>query len=415
MGGATHFGTAALRLKELFPFPRSLDFSIYYVGAWSIRLGLNPFDVSPDLLNRLSEEEGFTSTLSPHLTSPVWALLLQPMTLFPFPEAVWVWFAISLGVTCLSAALLARLAGYSGWRAAIVLIALTVTFGPVFLSLTLGQNTLFTLLAALVIGMQLSRKAGEAWAAPVAWLVAVAAKVYPAAWLAVLPVLRRWRMFALAIILVVFTTIAVGVINPYSGIHYWFRFLPHQTVQSARIAGVDDQSLAAWLTRLGRSGTYEFAGLDASERESATWTVPWEMSRSVIRVTSLALLALFALGIVVVWLRADRTLHAEGMFYMLVLFTLLCLPHMERYNHVLLLPAMAWLWYQGGRYKYVAIIAYALVGLARLTHLWAMILDWPWGPLASGFSIYAIFLLTGAIGHRIGSGGRPAYRRDSEY
>jgi len=72
---------------------------------------------------------------------------------------------------------------------------------------------------------------------------------------------------------------------------------------------------------------------------------------------------------------------------------------------VLLLPAMAWLWGHSlsegdGRGKWqrrVVVVAYALVGLSRLTHLWAMLLPAPWGPLASGFGMYAVFLLGAAI------------------
>ena len=39
--------------------------------------------------------------------------------------------------------------------------------------------------------------------------------------------------------------------------------------------------------------------------------------------------------------------QTKGLLYLLVLFSLLPIPHMERYNHVAVLPAMAWLWRWG--------------------------------------------------------------------
>jgi hypothetical protein len=401
IGIATHFGTALLRLKEFVPVPRVLDFCIYYVGAWSIRKGYSPFDMSPELLTMLREHKGFVSPLSPHLTSPLWALLLQPMTLFSFPAAAWVWLGILLGVTCLSTILLARTAGYTRWRASILLIPVVVTFGPTFLSLTLGQNTLFTLLAALAIGGYLKAGTRRTLLAPAAWLVAVAAKVYPMLWLVVPALLRRWRMLATAVIVIAVAVVAVGILNPYAGTEYWLRFLPGEAAKISQNVSVDDQAFSAWLGRMGRTGRYEFAGMDVFDRHFNIWKPPRELPAGAIRPMTLIILALLAAAIGYVWLRSDRSIHAEGMFYTVVLFGLLPFPHMERYNHVLMLPAMAWLWSQRGPYRYLAIIAYALVGLSRLNHLWAMILQWPWGPLASGFTIYAILVLTGGISHRI--------------
>jgi hypothetical protein len=146
--------------------------------------------------------------------------------------------------------------------------------------------------------------------------------------------------------------------------------------------------------------------MDVFDKHSNIWKPPRELPAGSIRPITMIILALLAAATGYVWLRANRAIHAEGMFYMVVLFALLPLPHMARYNHVLLLPAMAWLWGRGRPYKYLVIIAYAMVGLSRLNHLWAMILDWPWGPLASGFTIYAILLLMGGMGHRIRAGSR---------
>jgi len=66
---------------------------------------------------------------------------------------------------------------------------------------------------------------------------------------------------------------------------------------------------------------------------------------------------------------------------------------MARYNHTLLLPAIAWLWGQGESGQRFAVVGYFLAGLARLTHLWVLLLPWPWGPLATGFGVMAVLTL----------------------
>jgi hypothetical protein len=403
IGVITNFGTALLRLKVFIPFPRLLDFSSYYVGAWSMRLGLSPYDRSPELLEMLSEQHGLADNIALHHSPPLWAWLLQPLTLLRFAVAAWIWLGMLIGVLLLCTRLLLRLAGYSGWKPFLLVFLSALTFGPTFLSLTIGQNSLFIVLGALAVGWLLRRRTANIWITALSWLVAAAAKVYPFLWLAALPFARHWRLLTAALILGVVGFGAVAALNPGASRDYWFDFIPGRAAAISEEVNVDDQALSAWLTRLGRTGTYSFAGLDVSRRQSNTWTAPVQISQAAIQATSIVILALLAVAMVVLWHRANHPIRSEGMFYMIVLFSLLPFPHMERYNHVLLMPAMAWLWYQGRPYKCITILVYALVGLARLNHLWAMILAWPWGPLASGLSLYAVFLLIGGIGHRIRS------------
>ncbi|HEC83437.1 MAG TPA: hypothetical protein ENI46_02985 [Firmicutes bacterium] len=137
-------------------------------------------------------------------------------------------------------------------------------------------------------------------------------------------------------------------------------------------------------------------GLDPEKRASVSWKPAWQLSsRQVSVISVLVILLLFGVFITV----AMRNTNAdpEAVFYAFVLFSLICLPHMERYNHVLLLPAMAWLWRRGINYHIVAVGAYSLVGLSRLNHVWAMLLGWPSGPIATGGSLYALLLLYGAL------------------
>jgi hypothetical protein len=70
---------------------------------------------------------------------------------------------------------------------------------------------------------------------------------------------------------------------------------------------------------------------------------------------------------------------------------------MQRYDHLLALPAMAWLWRRGGKGRNIAIIAYGLFALSRLNHLWAIYLPTILGSVASGFGLYGILLLFAGV------------------
>jgi len=278
----------------------------------------------------------------------------------------------------------------------------------VFLNLTLGQSGLFLLIAVLIIGQAIRAKTKDSslWAA-IAWVVAVGAKLFPLIWLGALPLLRRWRLFVLATMVVFLAFGLTTLLAPTASQDYWLRFLPERVFSYSEQVGIDDQSLVAWLDRLGRPQTFRVPGLSVAERHAVTWSPPWSVDPVLIRLADYSLVALLALVPIIVLLRAGST-EAEGAFYLWVLYGLIVFPHTERYNHVLLLPAMAWLWARSETFaqrsefraqwgRKLVILAYFLVGLSRLTHLWAILLPAPWGPLASGFGLYAVLLLGGGM------------------
>jgi alpha-1,2-mannosyltransferase len=267
----------------------------------------------------------------------------------------------------------------------------------VFLNLTLGQNGLFLLIAVLIIGQTIRAKTRNSslWAT-IAWVVAIGAKLFPLIWLGALPFLRRWQLFVLAILTILLTLGLTTILTPTASWDYWLRFLPQRVLSASEQVGIDDQSLVAWLDRLGCSHTFRIPGLSVTQRHTVTWSPPWSVDPHVIRLGGYFLVALLALIPLMVLLRMGHA-EAEGAFYLWVLYGLIVFPHMERYNHVLLLPAMAWLWSRGSRGRNLVILAYFLAGLSRLTHLWAILLPAPWGPLASGFGLYAVLVLGGGM------------------
>ena len=266
-----------------------------------------------------------------------------------------------------------------------------------FLDLTMGQISFFLLVAALVTGRALRTKTrGFRLPAALAGGLAVGAKLFPLIWLGALPLLRRWRLFVLSVLVVLLALGLPFLLAPAASQSYWLDILPQRVLSASEKVGVDDQSLIAWLDRLGRPHTFEVPGLSVTQRHAVTWSPPWSVAPQLIRLEGYSFVALLALVPIAVLLRAGPA-EAEGAFYLWVLYGLLPFPHTERYNHVLLLPAMAWLWSRGGRGRNLVILAYFLVGLSRLTHLWAILLPAPWGPLASGFGLYAVFVLGGGI------------------
>jgi hypothetical protein len=253
-----------------------------------------------------------------------------------------------------------------------------MTFGPVFLNLTLGQNSLVLLVAALMIGQSLRPQPKRGYlAAALAWALAIAAKLFPLLWPGALPLLRRWRALLLMTLLALLTLGLTSILTPRVGQDYWLHFLPNRISSFSEQVALDDQSLSSWLDRLGRPHTFEVPTLSATQRQTVTWSPPWSLSPQTIRWTGYLLAALLGLIPLTTLLQTDPA-EAEGAFY-----------------HVLLLPAMAWLWGRGRWERRLSMLAYLLAGLSRLNHLWALLLPAPWGPLASGFGLHAVLLLMG--------------------
>lgn len=393
-GLVVHAGTALLRLNMFFPVPKLLDFAGFYASAWAIRQGLSPYNLSAEWLETLQRAQGIPLLPPPIFNPPFWPWLLQPLTCFRFPVAAAVWLVLNLALLAWATTALADIAGYRDRRARLILFFLVVTFGPVFLDLTLGQTSVLLLAAALAIGRSLNRQRGPATPliAAISAGLAVGAKLFPLTWLGAWPLLRRWRELALAATVIV-ATFGIGFLaSPESSQLYGHYLFTERLATSSEVISVDDQSLIAWLDRLARPQTFVIAGLGLEQRHTVVWSPPWTVNAEVVRWLGYVLLALLMLVCLFLLRRATEE-EQEATFYLWILYGLLALLHIERYNHVLLLPAMAWLWSRGRRQRRVVIATYALVALSRLTHFWAVLLPAPWGPLVVGVGTYAVLLL----------------------
>ncbi|MGB9880770.1 MAG: glycosyltransferase family 87 protein, partial [Anaerolineae bacterium] len=349
-GGAgflIHAGTALLRINTFFPYPKLLDFAGFYAAAWAIRQGQSPYSVSVDWLRALQLAQDIPFLPPLIYNPPFWPWLLQPLTLFNFPTAVSVWVLLNLALLAWATLALSQIMGWRGWKKRLFLFVLVLTFGPVFLDLTLGQTSIVLLVASLVVGRSLgSQRRAASFVAAVANGFAAGAKFFPLAWLAIFPFLRRWRETVLTVVVVagIFT---LGFLATPAGSREYAQHFMERLSTSSEVPSLDDQSLIAWLDRLGRPLTFEVPGLNPEQRKTVVWAPPWALETGTIRLTGYILLALLVLPYLLFLIRAIPE-QPEASFYLWVLYCLLALLHMERYNHVLLLPAMAWLWRQGG-------------------------------------------------------------------
>ena len=393
-----HLGTAILRINSFFPTVQALDFSSYYSAAWALRLGNSPYALSPELLDFLAETQNLFHTPPVCASSPLWVWLLQPMTTLAFPAAAALWLLLSLMIAGFCHILLVNIAGYRGWKIILATLPITISFGPLFLNLTLGQNALVLLLCLLVMGEALRKKSHSykiLWI-PV-WILGIAAKIFPILWLACLPFLKRWRMALAALSLCAIVFLGFALHKPDANQDYWQRYLLDRAQQySSGGTDVDDQSLKAFLDRIGRSSHFVVSGISVDDKREVEWKLPWEVSTQSIYWASGIAMILIGLWLLYVWIRR-RNRDPAGVLYSLMLFTLIFFPNMQRYDHLLTLPAMAWLWNNGTCGQKLAIAAYALFALSRLNHIWVILLPSPLAPLASGFGLFGIFVLLGGI------------------
>ena len=111
--------------------------------------GLSPYGWTPEntalLAGRISGSARSNST-------PMWLVLLWPLSHVPFELAATLWTGLLILISAYCSRRLSKIAGYSSWTALAIAFLVTITFGPVVLTLTLGQNSGFLLLAVLIAG-----------------------------------------------------------------------------------------------------------------------------------------------------------------------------------------------------------------------------------------------------------------------
>ena len=396
-GVIINLGTALLRLGMFFPTPKLVDFGAFYAGALAFRYGYSPYAWTPEM-KTLAAAHGLNFALPSLNSIPAWPWLLQPLTFLSFPVAAWVWLALNLLLLTWCVWKLGGLAGVKGTAEYFLLFFLVLTFGSVFLTLTLGQTSIFLLALALLVGESLGThdRVDGLVAEGALWVSAIATKAFPVFWLAgIFPVsgARRKIIAAVSGILVAFGL--SWAVSPHIFRFYVFHYLPGRVGRFAAEGLLDDQSLVAWFVRLTQPVQFRVPGLSAFSGSVISWTPLVPVSETAVQAGTGAVLLVTGGAIFIRWIRSGRR-NPGAFFYTVVLFSLLLFPHMERYNLVLLLPPLAWLWKVDGT-RLVAATGYFFASMGRLTHLWVRVLPSPWGALSTGWGVLSAVLLMVAL------------------
>ena len=394
VGLLMHGGTALLRLNLLLPVPRAMDFAAFYAGAYMFATGQSPYVWSPADAEILQRWIGLG--FAPPVSTPGWLLVMAPLVAFSFPLASAIWLLLLVMLVAWSASRLTEFAGYRSLAVKFIVFLLVITFGPTFLTLSLGQNSILLLVAVLLAADYLRTSQARYFVlTSFSWALAILAKLFPVLWFGILLLLGRIRLL---VVIAAFVLLISGIaqwVAPVAGADYWTSFFGAQMTQYSDEGGIDDQSLVSWFLRIGRPQTYNLSGISVENQHRIEWDPPWNLSSATLILGAYVVLAVVTVLVVyVIW--RQRGGDPEGMLFLWVLLTTLLVPHMVRYNHVLLLPAMAWLWQKGKAARVAVCLAYALTGADRLTHLWALLAPAPLAAFASGFGIVATFMLLGA-------------------
>jgi hypothetical protein len=304
------------------------------------------------------------------------------------------WLLILMVITICCHILLVRIAGYRDWRIVTATLPITVTFGPMFLNLTLGQNAGILLLSALIMGEFLKNRSqfSKVLWVPL-WILAVAGKLFPVLWLGCRSLIARPRAFFFAAGFCLATFLGMVWLKPAVNNSYWRHYIIGRAqLYTQEGPSIDDQALSAYLSRITKSGSFTIQGLNIHEKHKVIWKLPWEFSNQTIYGMSTASVVLMGMWLLYSWIRS-RNRSPDGELYSLILFTLIFFPNMQRYNHVLALPAMSWLWQRGPRGRNLAIAAYAVFALSRLNHVWAIYLPSTLAMIVSGFGLFGVLIL----------------------
>jgi len=402
-GLAVHAGTAALRIGSFLPSPKLIDFAGFYAAAHALRQGLSPYALSPAWRDHLAATTRIFQT-PPLVYNPLpWIWFLQPFTRVDYPIAAGLWLALNLCLLAGCIHYLLKLAALRDRWAQVLGVVVITTFGPVVLDLTLGQTSVALLAAMLVVGRTLSatkHSAVRGVKLALATAFATGAKVYPLSWPAALGASRRWRE---ALFMGVGGLVCLGsgfLISRTAYEMYWSRYLIERLHTASSSVSMDDQSLTAWLQRMLLPQRYVVPSLRVSDRVMVVWQPPWTFEPGHIRLLANALALVVALGALVLLARWGHS-HPELSFYLWCTCLLVVLPHVERYNHVLLLPALAWLWGQGGDMRLASAVAYGMLAISRLNHLWLIAFSYPWAPLLSGAGLGAALVVLVSTGYAL--------------
>jgi hypothetical protein len=178
---------------------RKFDFSSYYVWAYGIRHGINPY--LTDSVTALAKRLGLDAMSSNY--PPTFILAIEPLGLLPVKEAHWLWIGLNLCLLLIAVRILVSDLGDFHQRLCFATAALL--YGPVTDALFWGQAEIVVLLL-LVIALRES-EAGKDRICGIVLGLATMWKIYPIVLLGYFLFQRRW-----AVVVSTVMTLLAGVL-----------------------------------------------------------------------------------------------------------------------------------------------------------------------------------------------------------
>ena len=258
---------------------RELDFSHYYVSAWALRQGHDPYSTNLAPIGRkLDLRLAFSNpkfakldhlgAITQGCYPPTFLLCFELLTLLRPATAYWVWDGIT--IAALAAALFLLLGPPSGLKAktALAALALALIFWPLGVHFYWAQSQILILL--LLIGMaRLMKRRHAAWAG-LSLAAAVRLRGFPIFIIGYLAVRRRWRE-----LLYTASALAAGGLLTLVlvGVHSSFDFVRgvRYVTSPMWLETSDNVALASFILRLFRS----FGGPPTLSVEIARQAVTW--------------------------------------------------------------------------------------------------------------------------------------------
>lgn len=184
VGTLMHLGIALVQAAARV---RLWDFSHYYVAAFAMRTGLNPYAVDLRPLGRHLGLDGIARATD----TPFFLLCFEPLTWLRPGAAYWTWFAINAAALIFAMALILRAAPRLNRAQLISLSAIILLYPPLSNHIFFSQTQIVILM--LVVVTMRSLESGRDRTAGFALAAAGLLKVFPLVIAGYFLMRRRWR------------------------------------------------------------------------------------------------------------------------------------------------------------------------------------------------------------------------------
>jgi Glycosyltransferase family 87 len=206
----------AVRFSLKLP-PTFNDFNQYYVGAFSLRLGSNPYSTKYDVL---ASSLGLNvSIYDLQNQTPTFLLFFEPLTMLSFRVAYWTWLGLSLVWFLVALFLVLRIGTSLDARESCLFGAFVFLYPPVYEHFFFA-NAQTMILMLIVVAMCCLHREWNFWAG-LAFATATALKAYPWVFAIYLISRRRWH----ALLWMVLGTVTLGILTVLKLGHVGFAFL----------------------------------------------------------------------------------------------------------------------------------------------------------------------------------------------